>query len=77
MIYARDPASSLAAFAAHLTPGSQLLVSHFRSGNYRALWRGIAPLFFVARAAISADERRQVWDIRALRPAEALPHHLR
>ncbi len=66
--YARDPRSTLRAFAPYLRPNGLILVSYFRSGNHRALWQRIAACFTVARECTVRNARGQAWDIRALHP---------
>lgn len=69
--YARDPAATLASFAAHLALDGEFLVSYFRSGNYVPLWRRITSRFPVASATVVNNPRGQTWDIRTLRPARS------
>jgi len=73
--YARDPARVLAGFSRHLRPGGLIVVSQFRFGNHRAMWRRIERTAEVVRAvAATAGAGGPVWDIRALRyPASARP----
>lgn len=79
--YATDPRATVAAFAPFVRPGGALLVSYFRSGNYRALWRRITRQFPVKWERCVSNNRQQVWDIRDLQTAAgsappAIPAHL-
>ena len=67
--YARDPRSTVNAFAPFVRPGGILLVSYYRSGNWRAIWRRITASYPVVQATVVANARGQTWDIRTLRPA--------
>lgn len=69
--YATDPRAALAAFAPLVRPSGTLLVSYFRSGNYRALWRRVVRQFPVRSERCVRNDRGQVWDIRALQTARA------
>lgn len=73
--YATDPRATLAAFAPLVRPGGTLLVSYFRSGNYRAIWRRITRQFPVRSERCVCNDRHQVWDIRALRTTAVSPPH--
>jgi SAM-dependent methyltransferase len=67
--YARDPAATLAAFAAHLQPGGLFFLSHFRFGSYAAQWRRMAGVCdTVAATAVTDATGKRVWDIKVLRP---------
>jgi trans-aconitate methyltransferase len=67
--YARDPAALVAAFSRHLRPGGMILVSQFRFGNHRAMWRRILRAAIVVRTdvVVSGAGGRLIWDLRALR----------
>ena len=71
--YARDPRATVEAFAPAVRPGGALLVSYYRSGNWRAIWRRITAARPVVHATVVTNARGQTWDIRALRPACASP----
>jgi trans-aconitate methyltransferase len=74
--YARDPAALLVAFSRHLRPGGFIIVSQFRFGNHRALWRRILRTSEVVRTEIvtAGKNGRLTWDLRALRfPVPKLP----
>jgi SAM-dependent methyltransferase len=66
--YARDPASTAKAFANHLTPGGQMIISHFRFGNTPAQWARIEKYFEVEKAEEVHNDRGQIWDLKVLRP---------
>jgi trans-aconitate methyltransferase len=67
--YAQDPAATLAAFRAHLTPPGLFFLSHFRFGNYAAQWRRMAGVCDTLEAAAVTDATgAKVWDIKVLRP---------
>lgn len=65
--YARDPAGTLKAFAAHLNPGGRLFVSLFRSGSSAAQWRRMETVAGVVEAtAVSDATGAKTWDIKIL-----------
>ncbi|AOS45736.1 trans-aconitate 2-methyltransferase [Lacunisphaera limnophila] len=66
--YARHPAVTAAAFGRHLTPGGVLIVSHFRWGNWREIWRSVEKEFTVVATASATNDQGQVWDLKVLRP---------
>lgn len=67
--YARDPAATLQAFAAHLNPGGRFFLSHYRSGPYAAQWRRIAGVCEIVDATSVTDASgTKTWDIKILRP---------
>lgn len=67
--YARDPRATVKTFAPFVRPGGVLLVSYYRSGNWRAIWRRITAAHPVVQATVVDNARGQTWDIRTLRPA--------
>jgi trans-aconitate methyltransferase len=72
--YARDPAKLVKEFARHLRLGGMILISQFRFGNHRALWRRVLRRGEVVRhLEVTGDHGRLVWDIRALRFPAANP----
>jgi SAM-dependent methyltransferase len=66
--YARDPAAILADFSAHLDRQGFFFISHFRSGNYRALWRRIERVCKPSFSTSVTSGGGKVWDIKVLRP---------
>jgi 2-polyprenyl-3-methyl-5-hydroxy-6-metoxy-1,4-benzoquinol methylase len=76
LAYARRPAAVLRRFAGHLTGRGMLVVSNYRIGNHRSLWRRIDGHFTTVQSTTvrAADK---VWDIRVLRgharPTQAGP----
>ncbi|SDS64124.1 class I SAM-dependent methyltransferase [Opitutus sp. GAS368] len=67
--YARDPAATLAAFRAVLTPGGLFFISLFRFGHAAAQWRRLAGICAtVAAAAVTDASGEKTWDIKVLRP---------
>jgi trans-aconitate methyltransferase len=66
--YARDPGALVAAFLPFLTPTGSVLVSHFRSGHWVALWRRIERQAIVQSEATITNHLGQAWDIKVLRP---------
>ncbi len=71
--YATDPLATLAAFAPLVRPGGTLLVSYYRSGNYRAIWRRVTRQFPVKFERCVANDRHQFWDIRSLQTVGSSP----
>jgi 2-polyprenyl-3-methyl-5-hydroxy-6-metoxy-1,4-benzoquinol methylase len=65
--YFADPASTLTRLARGLDQNGVLLISYYRSGNYRALWRRVNQKFAVERAITVMNEHGKSWDIRRLR----------
>ncbi len=65
--YARHPARTAADFGGYLSPNGVLIVSHFRWGNYSAVWKNLEDYFVVIDARTAANDRGQVWDIKVLR----------
>ncbi|MEY2881703.1 MAG: hypothetical protein RLZZ15_4083 [Verrucomicrobiota bacterium] len=66
--YSRDPRALLAAFAPALKADGHLVVSHFRSAHWPALWRRLESAFTVVEAHVVANATGQTWDVKALRP---------
>ena len=66
--YARDPAATLTAFAAHLAPGGLFFLSHYRFGSYAAQWRRIKTVCDVLQATAVMSSRGQIWDLKILLP---------
>lgn len=76
LAYARRPAAVLRRFARHLTGRGMLVVSNYRTGNHRSLWRQIDGHFATVHST-TVGAADKVWDIRALRgharPAPVAP----
>jgi SAM-dependent methyltransferase len=67
--YARDPAATCRAFAAHLTPGGKFFVSLYQSGNFAAQWRRLEGACTLVEAAAVRDRTgEKTWDIKVLAP---------
>ena len=66
--YARDPAATLQAFAAHLAPGGLFFLSHFRFGSYAAQWRRMDRVAETLHATAIMATPDRIWDIKVLRP---------
>jgi trans-aconitate methyltransferase len=71
--YAIDPAETLRIFSAHLLPGGAFFLSHFQSGNHRAVLRRIERACDVLFATSVTSDRGKVWDIKILGPHRASP----
>ena len=65
--YARRPVDTAVTMARHLNPGGVLIVSHFRWGNHRAIWRSLDQAFAVTSARIASNTKGQTWDLKSLR----------
>jgi hypothetical protein len=48
-----------------------VIVSHYRSGHWPALWRRIERTARVFASTTVTNERGQTWDIKLLRPVES------
>jgi SAM-dependent methyltransferase len=66
--YARDPAKVAAAFVPQVRPGGRMIISHFRFGNHRAVWRRLTAVLRVLDEASVTNSRGQTWDIKTLQP---------
>ena len=66
--YARVPAATHAAFAAHLAQGGLFFVSHYRFGSYAAQWRRMETVCDALHATAVMSNQKQVWDLKILRP---------
>ena len=66
--YAKHPAAVVTALARHLQKRGVLVISLYRWGNYRQIWRRIGQTLSVVEARVVTNERRQVWDLKVLAP---------
>jgi SAM-dependent methyltransferase len=67
--YARDPAATFQAFAAHLKPEGRFFVSLYESGSSAAQWRRIERACAVVEATSVRDRTgEKTWDIKVLAP---------
>jgi SAM-dependent methyltransferase len=66
--YAHDPGAFVASFLPWLAPGGAMVISYYRSGHWRALWRRIERQVQTITAFTVANELGQVWDIKVMRP---------
>ena len=71
--YAHDPAATLVAFGASLTPDGMFFLSHYRFGNYAAQWRRMETVSEVAYSTAVMSSRGQIWDLKILRPRRCGP----
>jgi len=71
--YARDPAETMSAFAAHLNPGGKFFLSLYRSGHYLAQWRRVDRVTKVVEATTITSTAQRVWDVKVLEPRA--PNH--
>jgi SAM-dependent methyltransferase len=66
--YAQDPGALTAAFLPFLNPGGHMVISHFRFGHWRALWRRAAPHMRLIESTTLTNARKQTWDVKVLQP---------
>jgi len=69
--YATHPAITAATFADYLKPSGVLIISHFRYGNYVAVWKSLEQNFSVVAERTAINDQHQVWDLKVLRPKPA------
>lgn len=68
LCYAQEhPANVLLRYAQALNEGGAFIVSIYRYGNHRMLWKNIEKHFVAIDATTVKNRKRQVWDIKALR----------
>jgi 2-polyprenyl-3-methyl-5-hydroxy-6-metoxy-1,4-benzoquinol methylase len=65
LLYARRPVAVLQRFACQLTERGVLVVSNYRTGNYRSLWRNVDRHFTTVEAT-TLRVSDKAWDIRVL-----------
>jgi 2-polyprenyl-3-methyl-5-hydroxy-6-metoxy-1,4-benzoquinol methylase len=68
--YATHPAITAATFARYLTHNGILIISHFRYGNYQAVWKNLESQLVVVTAKTAHNDQGQVWDLKVLRPRQ-------
>lgn len=64
--YAVQPASTAAIFGRYLKPGGVMIISHFRYGNYLAVWKNIEEHYNVIESRTATNDRGQIWDLKVL-----------
>lgn len=75
LYYARDPAATLTRYGTCLTAGGYLIVSIYRNGHEKPLWRSIERHASAVHGTTVDNGRGGVWDIRVLRPGRVAPFH--
>lgn len=66
--YAHWPAQVLGDFARWLTPHGRIIVSHYRAGNFAAIWQQVERKLVVVAAEEITGPSGHVWDIKVLVP---------
>lgn len=61
------PANVLSRYAQALNKDGVMIVSMYRYGNHRMLWKNIEKHFAAVDSTTVKNRKRQVWDIRVLR----------
>lgn len=69
--YAHDPGAIAREFLPHVAPGGLLVISHFRGGNWEAMWRRILRHADIVESTTITNAHGQTWDIRFLRARPA------
>ncbi|MEN9662533.1 MAG: hypothetical protein RL324_1482 [Verrucomicrobiota bacterium] len=71
--YARDPGALVQALLPALAPGGHLIISYYRSGHWKALWRRIEAGATVQTTTTLANPEGQTWDIKVLQSRPPQP----
>ena len=66
--YAHDPAAAVQRFFSCLNPGGRVLISYYRSGNHKAIWRRIARVAETLQETSARNRLGATWDVKLLRP---------
>jgi trans-aconitate methyltransferase len=65
--YAIDPRALVLSFSKYLEPSGILIVSYFRSENFRSIWRRIHTVTYSIASVNIANNSKQIWDIEIFR----------
>jgi SAM-dependent methyltransferase len=71
--YAHDPGALVRHLLPGLAAGGHVLVSHYRSGHWAALWARLEAAAAVVSASTLANPQGQTWDIKVLQPLPGAP----
>lgn len=72
LCYAQEhPANVLSRYTHALNKDGVVIVSLYRYGNHRMLWKNIEKHFVTINSTTVKNRKRQVWDIRVLRQRQA------
>ncbi len=71
LYYARRPVEVLLRYQHYLNERGSMIVSIFRTGHRRAIWRVLNKHFAIVNSTMVKNHQGQVWDIQVIRPKAA------
>jgi 2-polyprenyl-3-methyl-5-hydroxy-6-metoxy-1,4-benzoquinol methylase len=68
LVYAHWPVDVLSRYAAWLEDNGSIIISMFRYGNHRRLWKNIGKHFPITHASTVETTPGRIWDVRIIHP---------